>query len=240
MRNSPILSPPRKTQHGATLVEFVIVFPLAVLFVLGLIQFGFLYMAKLQVNHATFMAARAGSMANANPDVMRETLVRGLNAFYEQGATTSDISRIGVAYGSAELHAKLPGTLTIDVMNPSAAAFKDFGVADPDKHVTYIPNDNLEWRSTANGGTSKMNIRDANLLKLHVVYAYDLKVPLMASVLKRLMCGGSTGVAAWGNVSMPDAQFLPTSKQCLLYYDLNRMPIESYAIVEMQSRAEKK
>ncbi len=230
----------RKTQRGATLVEFVIVFPLAALFVLGLIQFGFLYMAKLQVNHATFMAARAGSMANANPAVMRDTLVKGLNAFYERGADTSDVTRIGGAYGTAKLRSLLPGTIVLDVMNPSPAAFKDFGVLDPDSKVTYIPNDNLEWRSTTNGGTSKMNIRDANLLKLHVVYAYDLKVPLMAAVLKRLMCGGSSGVSAWGDVSLLDAEFLPTSRQCLLYYGQNRMPIEAYAIVEMQSRAEKK
>jgi hypothetical protein len=78
------------------------------------------------------------------------------------------------------------------------------------------------------------------LLKLKVIYGYDLKVPLMASVMKRLMCGGSTGVAAWGGtVSILDAEFLPTSKQCLLYYDRGRIPLEAWAIVDMQSRAQK-
>jgi hypothetical protein len=238
-------SPPisARGQCGATLVEFVVIFPLAVLFVLSLIQFGIVYMVKLELTHAAFMAARAGAMNNADPAIMRVTLLRGLNQSFEKQTTTSDLARIGEADAlSVEplRYADLLHRVEVDLVNPSPAAFKDFGVVDPTTHVTYIPNDNLEFRSTATGSTSKMNLRDANLLKLHVVYGYELKVPLMASVMKRLMCGGSTGVSAWGNVSIVDAEFLPSSKQCLLYYDQRRIPIDAWAIVEMQSRAQKK
>ena len=227
-------------QRGATLVEFVIIFPLAVLFVLSLIQFGVVYMMKLELNHAAFMAARAGAMNNANTSVIRDNLLRGLNQSFEKQDTASDFTRIGTAYASSKVKAIDPTLLDVTLVNPSPAAFKDFGVVDPTTKVTYIPNDNIEFRSNGLGGTSKMNLRDANLLKLKVIYGYDLKVPLMASVMKRLMCGGSTGVAAWGGtVSILDAEFLPTSKQCLLYYDRGRIPLEAWAIVDMQSRAQK-
>jgi len=231
--------PPRRGRaRGATLVEFIIVFPLASLFVLGLIQAGFLYIARMQLNHATFMAARAGSIHHADADVMRSTLVRGLNPFYERGGDSNDATRLGTAAVLAKVQAVLPGTLTLTTLNPSDAAFKDFGVKDPVSKVTYIPNDNLEWRSNGLGSSSKLNLRDANLLKLRAVYGYELKVPLMAGVLRRVMCGGSIGVAAWGNVSLLDAE-MPGSTACLLYYSRGRIPLESVAIVEMQSRAER-
>jgi hypothetical protein len=179
-------------------------------------------------------------MNNADSSVIRNTLVKGLNPFYEQGAITNDAQRIDKAALVATAKTLLPGTLSIDILSPSKEAFNDFGLTDPTTRVKYIPNDNLEWRSTALGKSSKVNIRDANLLKLRVVYAYDLKVPLMAGVIKRIMCGGKIGVGAWGNVSALDAEYLPFSQNCLLYYRQGRVPIESFAIVEMQSRAQAK
>jgi hypothetical protein len=221
-----------RCQRGATLVEFAVVFPLAILFVLALIQFGMAYMAKLQVNHATFMAARAGAMSNASMGVIRTALVKNLNVFYANVSETDDLARIGKAEGEALLDVALD--LSPTILNPSPEAFKDFGIYDPTKKVYYIPNDNLGTRSLAPGPTSKENIRDANLLKLRVVYGYELKVPLIAGVIKRVMCGGSTGVEAWGDVPAWEAFDLP---RCA-YYVRGRIPIESYAIVEMQSRAE--
>lgn len=229
----------QRTGHqGATLVEFVIVFPLAVLFVLGLIQAGFAYMAKLQLNNAAFMAARVGALNNADTDKIEEAVLRGLNPFYQDGGTANDFARIGAAYVRSQVMTATVDRLTVTLLNPSPDAFADFGIDDPVKGVTYIPNDNLEWRS-GRGSASNLEIRDANLLKIKVVYGYELKVPLMAGVLRRMMCGGSIGVAAWGNVDWADAIAGPASSDCLTYYMLGRLPIESYAIVEMQSRAER-
>jgi hypothetical protein len=239
----------RGQQRGATLVEFVVIFPLAVLFVLSLIQFGIVYMMKMELNHAAFMAARAGAMANADPQVIRDTLLRGLNQSFEKQDTASDLERIGKAEA---LHvqplrfADITHRLDLTLLNPSPAAFKDFGVVDPTTHVTYIPNDNLEFRSTADGSTSKMNLRDANLLKIKVVYGYDLVVPVVGPMLARIMCGGDIGVDAWGGkISILDSKFLPTSMQCIKYYKnplsrYPRIPLEAFAIVDMQSPAYKK
>jgi hypothetical protein len=228
----------RRTARGITLVEFVIVFPLAVLFVLSLIQAGFIYMAKLTLNHATFMAARTGAVHNARADAIKEALVRGLSPFYQDASKSNDSLRLGQARLTAGVDVLKPYTLTIDRLSPSTAAFKDFGVKDPVKKVTYIPNDNLEWRSLTLGATSKVHVRDANLLKIRAVYAYQLKVPLMAGVMSRVMCGGQAGVEAFGNVSLIDSVFgLSRPDLCLKYYQWGRIPIESVATVEMQSPA---
>ena len=218
-------------------MEFVIVFPVAVLFVLALIQVGFMYMAKLSLNHATFMAARAGALNNAWMGPIRETLIRGLSPFYQDSSVDSDWQRLVVAYALATVDA-VP-FLDIALLNPSDGAFADFGVRDAARRVTYIPNDNLEWRSDTVGARSGVNLRDANLLKIRVVYGYELKVPLMANILRWTMCGGgSAAVPAWGNGSVLSA-IAPMSAHCLRYYILGRVPIESFAIVEMQSRPER-
>jgi len=243
----------RGAQRGATLVEFVIVFPLAVLFVLSLIQFGIVYMMKMELNHAAFMAARAGAMANADPQVIRDTLLRGLNQSFEKQDNASDLTRVGEAEALHVLpirFADLTHRVDVTLLNPSPAAFKDFGVTDPTTHKTYIPNDNLEFRSTANGSTSRMNLRDANLLKIKVVYGYDLVVPVVGPMIARIMCGGDIGLEAWGGkISIIQSEFLPTATQCLLYYKANklnplvrypRIPLEAFAIVDMQSPAYKK
>lgn len=228
----------RPVERGVGLLEFTLVFPLAVLFVLALIQGGFIYMAKLQLNHATFMAARAGSLNNAKAQVIRAALERGLSPFYQDSTTSSDSARLAKAHLDATVDAKLPWGLSLTVLNPSPEAFRDFGVRDPATGRLYIPNDNLEWRSDQVGPHSRLNLRDANLLKIHVLYGYELKVPLMAGILRRVMCGGSSGVEAFGNVSvLESANGLSNPKRCL-YFLNGRIPIESSAIVEMQSRAE--
>lgn len=230
---------PRPAARGITLVEFVIVFPLATLFVLSLIQVGMIYMAKTTLNHATFMTARIGSLHNASESAMREALIRGLTPFYQDNTLTNDTERLARAYARSKLMngAANPLKAELAVLNPSKQVYDDFGVKDPKTRVTYIPNDNLEWRHLTVGSTSKVHIRDANLLKIRVVYGYELKVPLIAGVLARVMCGGSIGVEAYGNVQPWDALFGVASSTCLKYYMRGLIPLESHAIVEMQSRA---
>jgi len=219
-----------RRQAGATLVEFVIVFPLAALFVLSIIQFGLIYMAKLQLNHATFMAARVGATKNASKSQIFKQLALNLNPFYEDGGTTDDVDRVRYASYAAGKDAIV--NLQVTVLNPSPAAFSDFGLNDG--KVRYIPNDNLEFRDMTPGPSSKENIRDANLLKIEAVYGYEMKVPLIGNIMKRIMCGGTTGVTAWQGDGLPKG-----GTDCFYYMqDKPRIPLRSFAIVEMQSRAE--
>ena len=215
--------------------------PLATLFVLSLIQIGMVYMARLTLNHATFMAARVGSVHNADPEIIRTALLRGLSPFYQDSTDSSDVTRLLKAWALTKLDNVpiKPYAAKVEILSPSADTFTDFGVKDPKTKVTYIPNDNLEWRTLGVGAKSKQNIRDANLLKLKVTYGYELKVPVIAGVLQRMMCGGTIGPQAYGNVKPWEALFGPVSQECLRYYQWGRVPLESFAIVEMQSRAEK-
>ena len=225
-----------RSQRGATLVEFVIVFPFAVLFMLGLIQAGFIYMAKTTLNHATFMAARVGAVHNASRSAMADALARGLSPFYQDASHTNDHTRLAVALAKAQVDSRIFSELT--VLSPSAEAFADFGVRDPVKKLTYIPNDNLEFRSQAVQPRSKLNLRDANLLKIKVVYGYEMKVPLIAGVIRRVMCGGDAGVGAWGQVGITESYFgLSHPVLCARYFNRGRLPIEAFALIEMQSPA---
>lgn len=228
---------PALRQRGATLMEFVIVFPIAALLVLALIQAGFIYMAKLTVNHATFMAARIGATHNADMGEMRTALVRGLIPFKQNNFETNDSQRMAVALAELKLKDELLpwARVKLDRLNPSAQSFADFGVKEA-KKPTYIPNDNLEWRTNTLGTQSQQNLRDANLLKIRVVYPYELKVPLMAGLIGRVMCSGDAHVEAWGNVSILESVYKLANPNCL-YYLKGRLPIESTAIVEMQSPA---
>ena len=216
--------------RGVSTVEFVVIFPIALLVVLCLIQWGFLYMGKLTLNHATFMAARHGAMKNGRLSDIRSALIGNLVPFYQDATNTTDMVRIGEALLKAKVYAELDG-LKVYRLSPNERTLADFGVEINGQRQ--IPHDNLQWRNTAVGGTSGVNIQDANLLKIRVVYGYELKVPLMGTLVKTVMCGGSTAVDAWGG-NVPIWRGLDLAN-CPIYYARGRVPIESYAVVEMQS-----
>jgi len=226
----------RAREQGATLAEFVVIGPLAFLLILAIVQLGFMFMARSTLNNATFMAARAGSLHNADPAVIRAALVKGLIPFYQDTTQTSDITRLSTAWLAAQGDLLIPTRLKIEILNPSPGSFKDYGIPDPNNsnRVT-IPNDNLQFRSVSIGKESKQTLMDANLLRIRVTYAYELKVPLISYVFKRVMCGGfGDGVNAFGG----DTSLLEASNlsNCI-YYQQGRTPIVSYATVRMQSPA---
>jgi Flp pilus assembly protein TadG len=221
----------RARQAGMTMVEFAIVSPIALLVVLALIQLGLMFTAKQIVNEATFVAARAGSVQNAQVSAMQQALIVALIPFYQDSLDADPGIRIRNAAQLAknDLTAQ---NLTIDLLNPSADVFSDFGLTDANND-TYIPNDSLEYRDySVRGQKTGLTIQDANALKIRVTYAYQLKVPLMQSVFRSVMCGFNTGVNAFGRGgSSADAS------NCAQYYNRGRVPIVSYATVQMQTCA---
>ena len=229
-----------KRQEGATMVEFAIVSPFAILLVLGIIQLGLIFSAKEVVNEAAFLAARAGAVANAQVSEMRGTMIRALVPFYQDTTDTQDLRRLTVAMGKAmfENTTCIPVircTLKVEVLNPTPAAFDDFGITGrvPANQI-YIPNDNLEYRPHNQiGSKSGLSIQDANALKIKVTYGYEIKVPLMKSVIRAVMCGFDTGIDAFGRGNAPVTGGL----DCAEFYSQGRIPIVSYATVQLQSPA---
>lgn len=232
----------RATQAGVTMVEFAIVSPFALLIVMGIIQIGMMFSAKEVLNEGAFLAARAGAVKNAlvgtvpNPeaDSMQGVLQKALIPFYQNTTVGNDLLRLTAAATAAETDAE-QGYIKLEVMNPTAAAFADFGISGKAfGGRTYIPNDNLEYRShTVTGKTSGLSIQDANALKIKVTYGYQLKVPLMAIVVRAIMCGLSSGLDAFGLTSVTYAG----TSDCATYYSQGRIPIVTYATVQMQTPA---
>lgn len=227
--------PKRKYFFGASLTEFVIVTPIAILFVFGIIQTGLIYMAKSTLNNAVFMAARHGANNNANENSMKISLAKGLIPFYIDAFNKPDVASMTVAMGksTAAVFNPLLNLNQFERISPSPAMYKKYGINSPAGR--YIPNDNLEYRdaSVRTEGAERISIRDANILKIKFTYAYDIKkVPLMAIILRRIMCIGFDGdVEAWKNNS------LGYDRDNCFYYTRGFIPIVSYATVQMQSNA---
>lgn len=224
-----------KAIKGASLTEFVIVTPIAILFVFCIIQAGLLYMAKLTLNNAVFMAARHGANNHAKESEIKDSLAKGLIPFYIDAFSKPDATSMGIAYGKAKLALINPLNFNkVEIISPSPAMYATYGINSPAGR--YIPNDNLEYRD-ANPRTSadgQISIRDANILKIKVTYAYDIdKVPLMAILLRRLMCTGfvnNGSVDAW-SASNLQGYDIPSCA----YYINKKLPIVAYATVQMQS-----
>ncbi|MCS7100599.1 MAG: pilus assembly protein [Burkholderiaceae bacterium] len=224
---------PRRRLRGASLTEFAIVAPIALLLVLALIQVGFLFVAKQMVNHAAFLGARHGAVHHGREAEIRKAVQKALLPFYQDATVANDNRRIAGAIASATLDLAQLWNLDVKRLNPTAAAFDEYGLTDQKTGTVYIPNDSLEYRSYFKGQKSGLSLRDANTLKVRVIYAYELKVPLMKTVFRSVMCGFGSGIAAFGNGPLWSG--LASADDCLRYYLRGRVPIVAYATVQMQS-----
>ncbi|RDI98522.1 pilus assembly protein [Dyella solisilvae] len=203
-------------QYGQATVEFVIIAMVLFTLLLGIFQMTLVYRAKATLDYAAYEAVRSGATSHASQSAMREGLARGLMALY---AHSSDTQGAVEAYAKARLDLALPIGSTIEIISPTQAAFDDFAEAQDDQKSTRaIPNDTLAFRSRGVGSRSGMNVQDANLLKVRVVYGYPLVVPFIGDAITGWM------------------QFVGSySAQERLMLASGRLPIEASATVRMQS-----
>lgn len=229
----------KRYDSGASLTEFVIVTPIAILFVLGIIQSGLIYMAKLTLNNVTFLAARHGANKEGDKTEISNSIVKGLIPFYidASAGTQPTVTTMGEAWIKSKAATVLPWN-KLEIISPNQEMFDTFGITSAGTTGKYIPNDNLEYRdaSPRTAGSGQISIRDANILKIKFTYGYDIsKIPLMGTIVNNIMCSGLTNsVKAWGGGGL--GTVVPDSN-CLLYYSMKRIPIVSYATVQMQSNA---
>ncbi len=204
-----------RRQRGAAIAEFVVVLPALLLLGLGSIQSALFHQAKTTVTYATFEAARTGATTNALKAAMLDQFgLRIAPVFGGDGSGSDAVAAI--AKGKSE--ARNAGITRIDIINPTREAFQDFGVRNPKTGKIGISNSHLKRRNAndirANSG---VNIQDANLLKIKTTYGYQLKVPLINSLV----------TAALRKIDPQNAAF----------YDQNRIPITAVATVRMHSEA---
>lgn len=202
--------------RGAATLEFQLVaiaclLPLA----LSILQVALLYAAKHTLNHATFLAARAGAVAHGSRDAMRRHLAKGLAPLYASSPDgPPDAGRAlplaERAWLAAYADVVRPDRARLVVLNPTPHSFADFearrdGIAE-------IPNDALAWRELT-GLRSRQTLRDANVLKIRVDWCAELVVPLVDRLL---------------TATLRRFDLDPFRRGCYL---AGRMPLRAYATV---------
>ncbi|MFC0676567.1 TadE family protein [Lysobacter korlensis] len=207
--------PARRLATGQGMVEFAIVVPVLMFLILSVVQLVLLYRAKATVDYAALEAARAGAVHGASKDKIEAGFARGITPLF---ATDSSVGGAMAAWGRAK--GETWRYADIEIISPSRAAWNEFRELQHDGRYA-LPNDSLAFRSNR-VGRSGVNVQDANVLKIKVTYRYPLVVPFVGWVLK----GKSERIKV-------DSPVERARMQALMYDD--RLPIESYAIVRMQS-----
>lgn len=223
------------TPRGQAAVEFMIVVPVMLLLVLGAFQFALIYNAKITLNHATFIATRAGALNSATRGPVDLAIARGLAPLFTNNDNVNEVFD-----GRQQVLDDIDnGFVCVERLNPSDAAFDDFAIPD---NTGVIPNDNLMYRDPVVGTLSGLNIQDANLLKLRVTYCYPMVVPVVGRTVRQLRLGNlppatQDMIANWSE-GVPST-FNPTAPGNFQAWCLvnTRLPIVSQGILRMQTPA---
>ncbi len=170
-------------QGGSALIEFAIVGPIITAMGLSILQYAMVFTAKNHVNHATFMAARAGSTANASLASIEDAYLKALIPLYGGG---KDMAELAVTYARARADLTSGGFLRINILNPTIESFDDFAApALKDKYnARAIPNANqpFAYQLKQVGAKSGQTLQDANLLKLQIIHGLELKIPIVRNI----------------------------------------------------------
>ncbi|MFW1852728.1 TadE/TadG family type IV pilus assembly protein [Acinetobacter guillouiae] len=200
----------KNIQKGVSLTEFIIIAPLLLFIGLIGIQYGLIYVARLNVTYAAYEAARAGAIYNADPARIQNAFIKGLVPYFAtpgiylpgNNHVATPISKnpnlAQVALQGTALKEIIKKTesafIHIHIINPSKASFDDWNDdllakayrIKTGQNVRIISNDNLDTKSTTIKNKSKQNIQDANVLKLRFVYGYEPRIPLMKNIFSSL------------------------------------------------------
>lgn len=211
----------RRKQTGAAFTETLIGMMALGPLVLGAIQLALFYHAKSIVNYATFEAARAGAVANANPRMMKKAFFRNILPLYGSGSSLKSMVKSTYRAKKDVWVRTIPGTRygaggKLQILSPTRQAFNEHGMRIRNGKVI-IPNDHLRYRDREVGDASKVSIQDANLLKIKITYGYKMVVPVINKMVAKVMT-------------------IADSRNAFYYQaDPPRIPIVSYATVRMQS-----
>lgn len=139
--------PQLRLQRGVAAVEFALIGPIMTFLGLAILQYALLFYAKNLMNHATFMTARAGSVAHADRAAMQTAYAKALIPLYGGGRTTQEIKEAyiramqDIAYQEsfnpsdsvADVETKYRNAITagkasvrIELLNPTRQSYDDF------------------------------------------------------------------------------------------------------------------
>ena len=212
---------PTSHQRGSAMIEFAVVGPIITLIGLATIQYGLLFFQKNQLNHASFMAARAGSTGHANIDTIQRAYAQALVPIYGGGTSTAALAAsFERAFTDVQTHSE------VKILNPTAESYTDFNdstlQSTEGKGKRVIPNSHQATRSAADiRANSGQNIQDANLLKLRITMGYAPQVPIMGKLYSKVLSWMDDGTNAFNTALLQEG----------------RIPVVTHVVVQMQSDA---
>jgi TadE-like protein len=230
-----------RSQRGQSMVEFLVIYPALIFLLFGVIQWSLVYQARATLNHAALLAARSGAIHNGDRGEMKKALAAGLTPLFASEASDSGYL---AARAKALAEISVADLASFEIVNPTAAAFTDFGAPRLDQAGSpsdrEIPNDTLTYRNTSAGAASGVSVQDANILHLRVSYCYRLIVP----VVGRMIHAVSTALTPFDHslqaTGMSDpfgigSGGLPVDSCTRPFVQGPRIRIQSEAVVRMQS-----
>jgi outer membrane protein OmpA-like peptidoglycan-associated protein len=224
----------RAGQRGASLIEFSIIAPAVTLVGMGALQFALMFNAKNHLNHAAFMAARAGATNHAvltdgtvSTASIQGAYIRALTPLYGGGSNLGEI-----AESAQKAREDLADNLQIEIINPTQESFVDWndatlsatlgkGKGPNGSNARVIRNTGQAHAVNQVGKESGQTIQDANLLKIRVTHGYQPAVP----VIRKLFLYFYQHI-------LPQSGLTAFEKQLL---DNERIPVITQATVQMQS-----
>lgn len=228
----------KKNQRGQAMVEYIYVFPILILLIMGAIQFGFIYQTKVTLNYATFNATRQGALNHGAMKSIIDGLTSGMMPLFAHSSSSGGSRNLDLlknAWKSANTQISDSKLTLITIVNPTTTALNAY--KGQSETGSEIPNDNLMYRSTdiAGGG---MNIQDANLLKVRVTYCYRMTVPIINKLIYTLVVDPTSTTGNTG-ADMLEAQGEGGTTKNSRCSNINdgeyRIPVTSEAVVRMQS-----
>jgi hypothetical protein len=226
----------RISQEGQSAVEMLIALPLILILIFGIIQWGLISRTKVTLNAATELAARSGALNYGSRSAITNGFASGMMPLFLHGDDSD--SKLNL---SGTTMAKLRSTFAVNkqasltILNPSSAIWNKYkeNVKYPriGRSETEIVNDNLMYRpsSPRNINGLKMNLQDANLLKIRMDWCEELVVPIIGQMIKDTASGFFDG-----------ALFAPSAQQvkCNLVGRITGKPMlamQSEATYRMQT-----
>lgn len=211
----------RRRERGAAVVELVVVGPMLTLLGLGAVQHSLLFYAKNQLDHAAFLAARAGSVGNARLAAIEQAYAEGLVPLFGGG---DDAPKLAAALAAAKV--SLKDRARIELLNPTRESFDDFNdpalqarLATGSRRV--ISNRGLSFKPAGVGPASGQTLQDANLIKLRITYGVKPAVPIIGSIYKVYLKWQDNGADA--------------ARTRMIFDGL--VPVVSHVMLQMQSDA---
>jgi hypothetical protein len=226
-----------RRQTGQAIAEYIYVFPILLMLILGAIQFGFIYQTKATLNYATFVATREGALHNGAMSAIIDGLSSGMMPLFAHSSSTGGSRNLALlknAWKLANEQVTDPKLTVITIVNPKPGVLSAYqGLSESGDE---IPNDNLMYRDTGILG-GVMNLQDANLLKVRVTYCYRMAVPILNKLIYNLAIDPPASQAV-GNTAadmLDSSGGGSTTRPCTGIDDEYRIPITSEAVVRMQT-----